>query len=145
MPELLGPVRADRGEHGHDRVRHGEAERRVAPLERHVVHVLGRRVGDLHDGGDGGVELAAVEVGGALDAHAVERAPELLAGGVEGARAHGAGGRALAEQPDHAPRALDEAVGAGDGLLVPVEVLLGRGDEEDGQTHGVRAVGLDYR
>ncbi len=50
---------------------------------------------------------------------------------------------ALDELPDDGPGALYEAVGAGDGVLVPVEVLLGRGDEQDDEAHGVGAVGLD--
>ena len=51
----------------------------------------------------------------------------------------------LDELPHDTPGALNEAVGALDGLGIPVEVLLGRGDKQDRQTHGVGAVGLDDR
>ena len=51
----------------------------------------------------------------------------------------------LDELPNDTPSALDEAVGALNGLGIPVEVLLGRGDKQDRQTHGVGAVGLDDR
>ena len=51
----------------------------------------------------------------------------------------------LDELPDDTPGALNEAVSALDGLGIPIEVLLGRGDKQDRQTHGVGAVGLDDR
>ena len=51
----------------------------------------------------------------------------------------------LNELPHDTPGALDKAVGALDGLGIPIEVLLGRGDKQDRQTHGVGAVGLDNR
>ena len=51
----------------------------------------------------------------------------------------------LDELPNDTPGALDEAVGALDSLGIPVEVLLGRGDKQDRQTHGVGTVGLDDR
>ena len=144
VEELLGPVRADRGEHGHDVVGDLLAERRVTLSGGHVVHVLARGVGDLHDRRDRRVELAAVEVLRALDPHAVEHAVELRTRGRERRRVErrvrvGVAG----EHPYDAPGALDEAVGARDGLGVPVEVLLGRRHEEDGKAHGVGAEWLD--
>ena len=62
MVELLGPVRTDGCEHGNDIVGDAPAEGSVTPLGGDLVGVLGGSVHEFHDGRDGGVELAAVEV-----------------------------------------------------------------------------------
>ena len=131
------------GEDGHDVVGDAEVKLEHAILGGRLVEVLARGVHDLHNGGDGGVELAAVVVRGAAGAQAVQRAEQLAGLALEGPGIELAGVRASRELPDDGPGALDEAVGTGDGLLVPVEVLLGRGDEQDDEAHRVGTVGLD--
>ena len=143
VEELLGPVRADGGKHGHDVMGDAEVELVVALGGRRLVQVLARGVHDLHGGRDGGVELAAVEVARGLHAKAVQGAEELGAKALQGLGVDIAGDGTVRELPHDVPCALDEAVGARDGLGVPVEVLLRRGDEQDGEAHGVRAIRLD--
>ena len=144
VEEFLGPVRADGGQHGHDVVGNAPGQGGVALVLGDVVHILGRRVHELHRRGDCRVELAAVKVVRALDAQLVEGAVELCVCTGEFCGIDLSPLGAVREQPHHTPGALDEAVGARDGLGVPVEVLLGRSHEENGQTHGVRTVGVDH-
>ena len=146
MPQLVGPERADGGKDAHDILSHAVAQRLVAVSALSGVEVGARRVNELHDGRDGGVELAAIEVLGALGDGPVTLAIELHRNLVERGLVEGHVGVAgLDELPHDTPGALDEAVGALNGLGIPVEVLLGRGDKQDRQTHGVGAVGLDDR
>ena len=146
MPQLVGPERADGRQDAHDVLGHAVAQRLVAGGTLGGVEVGARRVDELHDGRDRGVELAAIEVLGALGDGAVTLAIELHRNLVERGLVKGHVGVAgLDELPNDTPGALDEAVGALNGLGIPVEVLLGRGDKQDRQTHGVGAVGLDDR
>ena len=146
MPQLVGPERADGGEDAHDILGHAVAQRLVAGGTLGSVEVGARRVDELHDGRDRGVELAAIEVLGALGDSAVTLAVELHRGLVERGLVEGhVGVTRLDELPHDTPGAFNEAVGALNGLGIPVEVLLGRGDKQDRQTHGVGAVGLDDR
>ena len=147
VPQLLGDERADGRKRADDVLGHLGDEGGVGCLalpRRHGVEVGVRGVHQLHDGGDGGVELLAVEVLGALGERAMALAVELQT--LLGERRLIEGGRVrprLDELPDGAPSALDEAVRAGHGVRIPIEVLLGRGDEQDRQAHRVGAVGLD--
>ena len=125
VEELLGPMRADRSEHGHDVVGDAEVELVVALDSRRLVQVLARGVHDLHGGRDGGVELAAVEVARGNDTHAVEGAEELGAKALQGLGVDIAGDGTVRELPHDVPGALDKAVGAGDGLLVPPKSFSG--------------------
>ena len=146
MPQLVGPERADGRQDAHDVLGHAIAQGLVAVSTLGSVEVGARRVDELHDGRDRGVELAAIEVLGALGDGAMTLAVELHRGLVEHGLVEGhAGITRLDELPHDTPGALDKAVGTLDGLGIPVEVLLGRGDKQDRQTHGVGAVGLDNR
>ena len=146
MPQLVGPERTDGGKDAHDILSHAVAQRLVAGGTLGGVEVGARRVDELHDGRDGGVELAAIEVLGALGDGAVTLAIELHRNLVERRLVEGhVGVTGLDELPNDTPGALDKAVSALDSLGIPVEVLLGRGDKQDRQTHGVGAVGLDDR
>ena len=146
MPQLVGPERADGGKDAHDILSHAVAQRLVAGGTLGGVEVGARRVDELHDGRDRGVELAAIEVLGALGDGAVTLAIELHRNLIERGLVKGhvdvAG---LDELPNDTPGALDEAVSALNGLGIPVEILLGRGDKQDRQTHGVGAVRFDDR
>ena len=134
------------GKDAHDILSQAVAQRLVAVSTLGGVEVGARRVNEFHDGRDGGVELAAIEVLGALGDGPVTLAIELHRNLVERGLVEGHVGVAgLDELPHDTPGALDEAVGALNGLGIPVEVLLGRGDKQDRQTHGVGAVGLDDR
>ena len=77
MPQLVGPERADGRQHAHDILGHAVAQRLVAGGTLSGIEVGARRVDELHDGRDGGVELAAIEVLGALGDGAVTLAIEL--------------------------------------------------------------------
>ena len=77
MPQLVGPERADGGKDAHDILSHAVAQRLVTGSDLSGVEVGARRVDELHDGRDGGVELAAIEVLGALGDGAVTLAIEL--------------------------------------------------------------------
>ena len=146
MPQLVGPERADGGKNAHDILSHAVAHRLVTGSALSSIEVGTRGIDEFHDGRDGGVELATIEVLGALGDGAVTLAIELHRDLVERGLVEGHVGVAgLDELPNDTPGALDEAVGALDGLGIPVEVLLGRGDKQDRQTHGVGAVGLDDR
>ena len=146
MPQLVGPERADGGKDAHDILSHAVAQRLVAGGTLGGVEIGARRVDELHDGRDRGVELAAVKVLGALGDGAVTLTIELHRNLVERGLVEGHVGVArLDKLPNDTPGALDEAVGALDGLGIPVEVLLGRGDKQDRQTHGVGAVRFDDR
>ena len=146
MPQLVGPERADGGKDAHDVLSHAVAQRLVTGSALGGVEVGARGVDEFHDGRDRGVELTAVVVLGALGDGAMALAIELHRGLVERGLVEGHVGVAgLDELPHDTPGALDKAVGALDGLGIPVEVLLGRGDKQDRQTHGVGAVGLDNR
>ena len=146
MPQLVGPERADGRQDAHDVLGHAVAQSLVAVSTLGGVEVGARRVDEFHDGRDGGVELAAIEVLGALGDGPVTLAIELHRNLVERGLVEGhAGVAGLDELPHDTPGALDEAVGALNSLGIPVEVLLGRGDKQDRQTHGVGAVGLDDR
>ena len=145
VPELLGPVGANGSKAAHDVAGGQEAQGLVAIGGTDSLEIVVGGVHHLHDSRDGGVELRAVEVLGALHDRAVELAIERL-GGLVGKRAFdiALGGR-LGKLAHGTPGALEEAVAARNGLGIPVEVLLGRGDEENGQAHGVGAIGLDDR
>ena len=146
MPQLVGPERADGGKDAHDILSHAVAHRLVTGSALSSIEVGTRGIDEFHDGRDGGVELAAIEVLGALGDGAVTLAIELHRNLVERGLVEGNVGVAgLDELPNDTPGALDEAVGALNGLGIPVEILLGRGDKQDRQTHGVGAVGLDDR
>ena len=146
MPQLVGPERADGSKDAHDILGHTVAQRLVTGIALSGIEVGARRVDELHDGRDGGVELAAVKVLGALGNGAMTLAIKLHRDLVEHGLVKGHVGVAgLDELPHDTPGALNEAVSALDGLGIPVEVLLGRGDKQDRQTHGVGAVGLDDR
>ena len=82
-------------------------------------------VGELHQGGDGGVELELVEVPEDVGA----RPGECAAGRGRGMAVDG-----------HGEDAVHPAGDADDVLLVPVQVALHRRLEEDGQSEAVRAV-----
>ena len=146
MPQFIGPERADGGKDAHDVLSDAVAQGLVARGTLGGVEVCARRVDELHDGRDRGVELAAIEVLGALGDGPVTLAIELHRNLVERGLVEGHVSVAgLDELPNDTPGALDEAVGALNGLGIPVEVLLGRGDKQDRQTHGVGTVGLDNR
>ena len=83
MPQLVGPERADGGKDAYDVLGHAVAQGLVAVSALGGVEVGARRVDELHDGRDRGVELAAIEVLGALGDGAVTLAVELHRGLVE--------------------------------------------------------------
>src|SRR5204863_1345543 len=87
-----------------------------------------QRVHELHDGGDGGVEVeVALEIVGDLLDRLVECPPEAAAGLAGRRRAAGWRRPEVVEAPDdEAPDTVEEARGALDTLIVPLEILLGR-------------------
>ena len=50
----------------------------------------------------------------------------------------------VCKPPHDVPGALDKAISARHGLGIPVEVFLGRSDEENRQAHGIGTIGLDH-
>ena len=78
VPELLGPVGADGSKATHDVAGGQEAQGLVAIGGTDSLEIVVSGVHHLHDSRDGGVELRAVEVLGALHDGAVELAIERL-------------------------------------------------------------------
>ena len=113
------------------------------------TQVLAGGIRQLHDGGDGGVEVVALDVGRHLLHHAMALTNELLR------RGHGRlVSRLLREQRlvagltaqvvHLAPQTVQELVHARQAVLVPQLLLLGRPQEQDVGAHGVGAVFGDH-
>ena len=150
MPQLLAHMRAHGRQQLHQHLGNPGRERLLvgrcrALLGAALAQVVARRVSQLHDGGDGGIEIVAVEVVDHLAGHAMTLAQQHLAGlGDIGIARTGLEQRVLAglarQVVDHAPCAVEELVHAGQAVLVPLQFLVGRGHEQDVGAHRVGAV-----
>ena len=138
----------------HEHLGHFRIERAVILASGAVIgaeraQVLARGVRQLHNGGDGGVEVVALDVGRHLLHHTMALADELLRRSDRGLV-----GRLLSEQRfvaglaaqvvHLAPQTVQELVHARQAVLVPQLLLLGRPQEQDVGAHGIGAVFGDH-
>ena len=152
-PQLFSPVRGKRSKQLHDDLGNLVAAR--SPLGvcgtlfgACSTQEIVRAVHELHDGGNRGVEVVAVDVVGHLAHHAMALAHQRLEsiGGIQlGVAIEQRILARLALQVVHgAPHAVQELVQARKAVFVPQQLFVRRSHEQNVATHGIGAIGGNH-
>ena len=152
-PQFFSPVRSKRSKQLHNDF--GNLVATSSPLgvggtlfgARSTQEVV-RAVHELHDGGNRGVEIVAVDVIGHLAHHAMALTHQRLegVGGIQlGVAIEQRILVCLALQVVHsAPHAIQELVQARKAVFIPQQLLVGRSHEQNVATHGIGTVGGNH-